>query len=107
MHGSPFTDIRVSTSLLAKALLYVSRQSWCESVSASDLIANVPGIGRTQAQHILDSLRWAESKTAQKRQQGIVLSHEIEGDATGVRSIVIKRDNPNFVAQVQAYEKKN
>ena len=98
LENSPLHDMKISPNLLARSLQYVCRQPWTESVSATDVVSNVVGMGRLQARHVLDALRLAEAKCAQKRQKNMKLSGNLEADATGIRSPVVKRTNPNYKA---------
>lgn len=104
LHGSVWEGMRLDTSVLARCLRYVTKQSWLTAVTSDDLVANVPGIGRRAAHGVLRSLREAEALVAKTRQHDIHLTGNLEGDATGLRHMIIKRTNPYYQKEIRDFE---
>jgi hypothetical protein len=106
LENSPWHEMKIGSNMLAKTLLHICRQPWTKAVSATGIVSNVVGMGRLQAQHVLDALRLAEAQCAQKRQKTMKLSGNLEADATGIRSLVVKRSNPNYKDTIADYERR-
>ena len=107
LHGSSWEGMRLSPLVLAKSLDFVCRQKWLTAVSATDLVANVQDVGHTKARHILAALRMAECQAAKLRQESLLLQGDLEADATGLRSFVVKHTNRNFADQIAKHKAKH
>ena len=56
---------------------------------------------------MLDSLRHAESQAAQEQQTAMKLSGALEGDATGLRSFIVKVANKHYAAEIREHQRKH